>query len=117
MKLGILGKQKEVKNKIMKIHKGDNVIIISGKDRGKSGKVIKAFPKMDKVIVEGANLAKKHQKPRQQGKKGQVVEIPMPMHVSNVMIVDPKSGKRSRLGKKLVGGKYVRVLRKSGAEI
>ena len=101
----------------MKIKKGDNVIIIAGKDRGKSGKVVKSFPDMNKVVVEGANLAKKHEKPKKQGAKGQTIKVPMPMNVSNVMIADPKSGKRSRIGKKLVGGKFVRIAKKSGSEI
>jgi large subunit ribosomal protein L24 len=68
----------------MKIKTGDNVIVISGKDKGLSGKVLKAFPRDNKVIVEGINKKKRHQKPRQEGKKGQVVETAYPIHVSNV---------------------------------
>lgn len=68
----------------MKIKKNDNIIVISGKDKGKKGKVIKALPKLDKVVVEGINVVKKHQKPRQAGKPGQIIEKPMPIHVSNV---------------------------------
>ncbi len=101
----------------MKIKRGDNVIVVAGKDRGKTGKVAKAFPAEDRVVIEGVNMAKRHQKPKKQGTKGQVVEVAMPLHISNVMIVDPKTGKKSRIGKKLVGGKYIRVARKSGAEI
>ncbi|MEK7614573.1 MAG: 50S ribosomal protein L24 [Patescibacteria group bacterium] len=101
----------------MQIKKGDNVIIIAGKDRGKTGKVARAFPGEGRVVIEGVNMAKRHQKPRKQGTKGQVVEVAMPLHISNVMIVDPKTGKRSRIGKKLVGGKYIRVSKKSGIEI
>ena len=101
----------------MNIKKGDNVIVIAGKDRGKTGKVVKSMPFLNKVVVEGANVMKRHEKPRKQGSKGQTVEVAMPMNVSNVMIVDPKTGKKSRIGKKLVGNKYVRVSKKSGSEI
>ncbi len=101
----------------MKIKKGDNVIVISGKDRGKTGKVAKAIPSLGRVVVEGLNKIKRHEKARKSGSKGQTVEVSMPMDVSNIMIVDPKTEKRSRVGKKLVGGKYVRIARKSGSEI
>ena len=72
----------------MKIKKGDNVIVIAGKDNGKTGKVIKAFPKENRVVVEGINKIKKHQRPTKSGAKGQVIEKPMPMNVSNVMIIE-----------------------------
>jgi len=68
----------------MQIKKGDNVKVLVGKDAGKSGKVLRAFPKMDKVLVEGVNLKKRHQRARRQGAKGQVVEVAAPIHVSNV---------------------------------
>ncbi len=68
----------------MKIKKGDNVIVIAGKDKGKTGKVIKAMPKVDRVVVEGVNLQKKHQKARTKDKKGQLIERSAPIHVSNV---------------------------------
>ncbi len=68
----------------MNIKKDDNVIILAGKDKGKSGKVIKAMPKIHKVIVAGINMMKKNQKPRKQGQKGQIVEVTMPIDVSNV---------------------------------
>jgi large subunit ribosomal protein L24 len=68
----------------MKIKKDDNVTIITGKDKGKSGKVLRALPREDKVIVEGLNMRKRHQKSRQEGKKGQIVELAHPIHVSNV---------------------------------
>jgi large subunit ribosomal protein L24 len=101
----------------MKLKKGDNVILIKGKDKGKKGKITKAIPKENKVIVEGLNMFKKHMRPRRQGEKGSTVSIAMPIHASNVMIVDPKSGKVSRIGKKKVGDKFVRVARKSNQEI
>lgn len=82
----------------MKIKKNDNVIVITGKDKGKSGKVLKAIPKTDQLIVDGINLAKKHQKSRSQGKGGEVVDKAMPIHVSNVKKVDgdkkPASNKK-----------------------
>jgi large subunit ribosomal protein L24 len=101
----------------MKLKKGDNVIIITGKDKGKKGKIAKAMPKDNKVIVEGLNMYKKHMRPRRQGEKGTTVELAMPIHASNVMVLDPKSGKPSKIGKKKVGDKFVRVLRKSNQEI
>lgn len=101
----------------MNIKKNDNIIVIAGKDRGKTGKVLKTFPKLDRVVVEGINVMKRHQKARKQGTKGQTLEIAMPFHVSNIMIVDPKSGKRSRIGKKLVKERYIRIAKKSGSEL
>ena len=68
----------------MKIKKGDKVRVIAGKDKGKIGVVLKALPKLSKVVVEGVNISKKHQKPTRSGSKGQIVEIAMPIHVSNV---------------------------------
>ena len=70
----------------MHIKKGQTVTILAGKDKGKSGEVLRAFPKMDKVIVAGRNMVKKHQKPRRSNEKGSIVEIAMPIHVSNVML-------------------------------
>jgi large subunit ribosomal protein L24 len=101
----------------MKLKKGDNVIIIAGKDKGKKGKITKAMPKENKVIVDGLNMVKKHMRPRRQGEKGSTVSIAMPLNASNVMIADPKTGKPSRIGKKKVGDKFVRVARKSNQEI
>lgn len=72
----------------MKIKKGDNVIIITGKDKGKKGKVVRALVEADKVIVEGANMMKRHQRPRKSGEKGSMQNIPMPIHVSNVKKVN-----------------------------
>jgi large subunit ribosomal protein L24 len=68
----------------MHIKKGDNVIILTGDDKGKTGKVVKAIPALNKVVIEGMNTVKKHQRPTKQGQKGQTVEIAMPMHASNV---------------------------------
>lgn len=101
----------------MKLKKGDNIIIRAGKDKGKKGKIVRVFPKENKVVVEGLNMIKKHQRPRKSGEKGQILNIAMPIHVSNVMIVDPKTGKASRLGKKKVGDKIIRIARKSNQEV
>ena len=78
----------------MKIHKNDNVIVIAGKDKGKTGKVEKAIPKEDKVVVEGIGMVKKHQRPTRGGQKGQIIEKAMPIHVSNVRLADVKKPKK-----------------------
>lgn len=101
----------------MKIKKDDNVIVVSGKDKGKTGKVLRAFPKENKVIVEGVNVKKRHQRARRSGQKGQIVDKTEPVSVSNVMLLDPKGGKRTRVGISREGGKRARVARKSGAEL
>jgi large subunit ribosomal protein L24 len=99
----------------MKIKKGDNIIVIAGKDKGKTGKVLAAYPKENKVLIEGVNISKKHQRAKKSGSKGQIIDKTMPINVSNVMIND--AGKRARVGKKLIGGKFVRINRKTGKEI
>lgn len=99
----------------MKIKKGDNVIVVAGKDKGKSGKVLNVFPKKSNLIVEGLNLTKKHQKATKGGEKGRVVEFSAPIHVSNVMVL--LEGKRVRVGSKVVGEKKVRVAKKTGKTI
>jgi len=101
----------------MKIKTKDNVIVIAGKDKGKTGKVIRTIPKEDKVIVEGVNIRKKHQKPRGKGQKGQTVEFTAPIHVSNVMLEDAKTKKATRIGYKITDGKKVRIAKKSGSEV
>ena len=97
----------------MKIRKGDNIIVLSGKDRGKSGKVLHAFPKTEQVIVEGINIKKRHQRPTRSNQKGQILNIAAPLHVSNVALVDSKSEKPTRVGYRIEGGKKVRVSKKS----
>ena len=101
----------------MKIKKGDNVIVMSGKDKGKTGSVVKAFPKEGKILIEGINLKKDHKRANKEGQKGQIVSVPAPIFASTVRIVDPKSGKPSKVGKKLVDGKYVRIAKKSGTTL
>ena len=101
----------------MKLKKGDNVIVITGKDKGKKGKISKVLVAENKVVIETINVMKKAQRPRKSGEKGQMISIAMPIHASNVQIVDPKTGKGSRIGKKKIGDKMVRVARKSDQEI
>ena len=101
----------------MKIKKGDNVIVIAGKEKGKTGKVVRAVVSMNKVVIEGLNVVKKHQRPRNTNEQGSMVSVSMPIHVSNVMLVDPKSGKPTRVGKKKLGDKMVRIARKSNQEV
>lgn len=85
----------------MKIKKGDQVLIVTGKDKGRKGKVIKCFPVKNKIIVEGLNIIKKHQKPRKEGEKGQILNISAPIHVSNTKILCPRCRKPTRVGYRL----------------
>ncbi len=101
----------------MKIRTGDTVLIISGKDRGKKGKVLRTFPKDFKIIVEGLNIRKKATRPKRAGEKGQIVQKPAPMHVSNAKLVCSKCGKAARIGYKLAEGKKYRICKKCGQEI
>ena len=101
----------------MKLKKGDNIIIITGKDKGKKGKIVRVFPKKNKVVIEGANMMKRHQRPKKSGEKGTMLNMAMPIDVSNVMILDPKEGRATRLGKKKIGDKMVRIGRISNQEI
>jgi len=101
----------------MKLKKGDNVIVISGKDKGKKGKITRVLPTKNKVVIEDINVFKKSQRPRRSNEKGEIINIAMPMNSSNVMLIGPKCGKPSRIGKKEVGGKMVRIARKSNQEI
>jgi len=101
----------------MKIRKGDNVKIISGKDRGKTGKITHFFPREDKVVVEGVNIHKKHSRPKKQGQKGQIIQMPMPIHVSNAMIVCKVCGKTTRVGVKTTEKEKIRVCKKCDGEL
>jgi large subunit ribosomal protein L24 len=100
-----------------KIKKGDTVVILSGKDKGKSGDVIRAIPSEDKVVVQGINMISKHKKPSQANPQGGIERMEAPMHVSKVAMKDPKSGKPTRVGFKFLDGKKVRVAKKSGEVI
>jgi len=101
----------------MKLKKGDNVLIIAGKDKGKTGKITKAYPKDLKVLVEGINLRKKHVRPKREGEKGQVVEIPAAVDVSSVKIICPKCGKAVRVGYKIEKDRKFRICKKCDQEI
>ena len=89
-------------------------MVISGKDKGKKGVILAAFPKKDRVLVEGVNIVKKHAKPSQVNPQGGIISQEAPIHVSNVMLIDPKTGEPTRVGYKMVDGKKVRVAKKSG---
>ncbi len=101
----------------MLIKKGDNVIVISGSDKGKTGKVAVAFPSAGKVLIEGVNVKKRHQKQSRENQKGQIVEKAMPIRVSKVMIIDPSTNKKTRIGSKMIADKKVRIGVRSGKEI
>lgn len=102
----------------MKIVKGDKVVVIAGKDKGKEGTVQAVYPRLNKVVVEGVNVHKKHHKPTQQNPEGSVVEMYVPIHVSNVAVVDPKTHKASRVGYGVdKDGKKIRVAKKSGSKL
>ena len=93
----------------MKLKKGDTVLVITGKDRGRKGKIMHAYPAKDRIVVEGLNMKKKHKRARKEGEKGQVIDIPSPIHVSNVKLVCSKCAKPSRTGYKIEGGKKFRI--------
>jgi len=104
----------------MKIKKGDTILVITGKDRKKTGKVVQVFPKVNKIMVDGLNIVKKHVKPKKSGEKGQKVEVPRPFSVSNVKLICPKCKKPTRIGYSLVKKgkeKKVRVCKKCKQEI
>ncbi len=99
-----------------KIRKDDNVIILTGKDRGKTGKVLRVVTKKDQVLVEGVNTYKRHVKGQAQ-MEGGIIDLIKPIHISNVSLIDPKTKKAARVGFKVKDGKKVRVFVKSGEEI
>ena len=101
----------------MNIRKDDKVVVISGKDKGKEGKVLVANPKAGKLVVEGVNVASKHQKPRKQGEEGGIIKVETPIYVSKVQLVCPKCGKATRVGFKVENGKKTRVCKKCGAQL
>ncbi len=101
----------------MKIRKNDNVLIIKGKDSGKKGKVRQVFPEEGRLIVEGANMIKRHSKTKGQARQGGIIELEAPMNVANVMIVCSKCGKPARIGSSVVEGKKTRICRACGEAI
>lgn len=101
----------------MKIKKGDTVLITSGKDKGRTAKILKSLIKQKQILVEGINLKKKHIKPKKEGEKGQVVSLPLPLDISNVKFLCPKCGKATRLGYKITGDRKFRVCKKCNSEV
>lgn len=101
----------------MKLKKDDKVIVITGKDKGKTGTIARVLPREGKVLISGVNLVKVHVRARRGGEKGQIVEKNLAIQASNVLLVDPKTGKGTRVGKKVVDGKKVRVAKKSNTTL
>lgn len=102
----------------LKIKKGDEVIVVTGRDRGKQGKVLRALPEENRVLVQGINVVKRHTKPSQADPQGGIKEKEAPIHVSNVALVDPKTSRPTRVGFRLLAdGRKVRVAKRSGEVI
>lgn len=102
----------------MKIKKGDRVVVLSGKDKGKEGTVMFAFPGDGKVIVDGANIAKKHQKPTKATMQGGIIDKEMPLDASNVAVISPQDGKATRVGYRFdADGTKVRICKRTGADL
>ena len=102
----------------MKLKTGDKVVVIAGKDKGKEGKIIKTLRAENRVIVEGVNMVSKSVKPNAKNPQGGIVKQEAPIHISNLNVIDPKSGKATRIGRRLNDkGKLVRFAKKSGEEI
>ncbi len=100
------------------IKKGDNVQVIAGNAKGKTGRVIRMIPKQNRAVVEGLNMVKKHQKPSASNPQGGIVEMEAPIHISNLMLVDPKDNVPTRIGRQRdENGKLVRYAKKSGEVI
>lgn len=101
----------------MKIVKGDKVVVIAGADKGKTGIVQAVYPKVNKVVVEGVNVHKRHRKPTQSSPEGSIQEMYVPIDASNVAVVDPKTKKATRVGYKVEKGQKVRVTKASGSKL
>jgi large subunit ribosomal protein L24 len=102
---------------MMRVRKGDNVIVIAGKYRGKKGEVKRVLPDNEKVVVEGVNVVKRHVKPRTQLRQAGIIEVEAPIHISNVMLVCPQTGEPTRVGYRIENGEKVRFAKVSGAVI
>mgnify|MGYP001484217625 FL=1 len=98
----------------MHVKKGDKVQVITGKDKGKQGVILKVLPKQNRVIVEGVNIIKKHAKPSQANPQGGIIEMEAPIHASNVMPLDPETKEPTRVGYRFENGKKIRYAKKSG---
>ena len=103
--------------KKLKIKKGDTVYVNAGNDKGKTGKVLSVDPAQNRAIVEGVNLVSRHTKPNAKQPQGGIIKQEAPIHMSNINLIDPKSGKPTRVGFKVEGDKKVRIAKKSGEEI
>lgn len=104
--------------KKLHIKKGDNVVVVTGNSKGQKGKVLEVITKTSRAIVEGVNMVKKHTKPNAANPQGGIVEQEAPVHISNLMVVDPKTGEATRVGRRAgEDGKLVRYSKKSGEEI
>lgn len=104
--------------KKLHIKKGDTVVVIAGNSKGQQGRVLEVIRKTDRAIVEGVNMMKKHTKPNAETPQGGIIEKEAPVHISNLMLVDPKTGEATRIARKLNDdGKLVRISKKSGEEI
>ena len=101
----------------LRIKKGDNVIVIAGNDKGKTGKVLSVAPAENRAIVEGVNLVSKHTKPNSKAPQGGIIKKEAPINVSNRSLIDPKTNTATRVGYQIVDGKKVRIAKKSGEEI
>ena len=104
---------------MVKLHikKGDNVVVISGEDKGKTGKVLKVLVEKQRAIVEGVNIVSKSTKPSAKNPQGGIQKVEAPIHMSNLSLIDPNSKKATRVATKVVDGKKVRIAKKSGEEI
>ena len=101
----------------MKIRKGDNVQVLSGNDKGKTGEVLEVIPAANKIIVKGINIRKKHVKPRKQGEEGGIIPVECAIHASKVNVVCPKCGKATRIGYEMEKDQKVRVCKKCGVKL
>lgn len=99
------------------IKKGDNVQVIAGNSRGETGRVIRMIPKQNRAVVEGVNMVSKHQKPSASNPQGGIVKMEAPIHISNLMLIDPKENVPTRVGRRIEDGKIVRFAKKSGEVI
>ena len=103
--------------KKLHIKKGDTVYVNAGNDKGKTGKVLSVDPKADRAVVEGINMVSKHTKPNSKQPQGGIIKQESGIHISNLQLIDPQSGKPTRVGHKVVDGKKIRYAKKSGEEI
>ena len=101
----------------MKLKKGDNIIVIAGRDKGKKGPIVRILREENRIVIDGVNVVKKQRRARKNTEKGAIIDVAMPIHASNVMLLDPKKGVGTRIGKKKVGEVFVRIAKKSQQEM